>query len=80
MSIQYRKAFIESLLSSDDGIMVKAFWKLNNAKNAIFNTTSAIGLRTNFTVFYHFLQNTCVNYEISVIHPFRYSPGSGSQH
>lgn len=38
---RYRKAFIETLLSSDDAMSVKEFWKLYTIKDAIFNVASA---------------------------------------
>ncbi|KAL4135498.1 hypothetical protein QTP88_007104 [Uroleucon formosanum] len=37
----YRKYFIESLLSSDDAIGIKEFWKKYTIKDAIFNVASA---------------------------------------
>jgi len=42
MKRQYRKGFIKSLLSSDDAIGVKEFWKSYNIKVAIFNVASAL--------------------------------------
>ncbi|KAL4143342.1 hypothetical protein QTP88_005683 [Uroleucon formosanum] len=41
MKRQYRKYFIESLLSSDDAIDIKEFWKKYTIKDAIFNVASA---------------------------------------
>lgn len=41
MKRRYRKNFIESLLSSDDAMTVKEFWKNYNIKDAIYNVASA---------------------------------------
>lgn len=41
MKRRYRKMFIEGLLSSDDAITVKEFWKGYTIKDAIFNVASA---------------------------------------
>lgn len=41
MKRRYRKYFIESLLSSDDAIGIKEFWKKYTIKDAIFNVASA---------------------------------------
>ena len=37
----YRKAFIGSLISSDDEMSIKEFWKMYNIKDAIFNVAAA---------------------------------------
>lgn len=42
MKRQYRKYFIESLLSSEDAIGIKEFWKNYNIKDAILNVASAL--------------------------------------
>lgn len=38
---RYRKSLIESMLSSEDAIGIKEFWKNYNIKDAIFNVASA---------------------------------------
>lgn len=38
---QYRKSLIESVLSSENAIGIKEFWKNNNIKDANFNVESA---------------------------------------
>jgi hypothetical protein len=41
MKRRYRKAFIGSLISSDDEMSLKEFWKTYNIKDAIFNVAAA---------------------------------------
>jgi len=41
MKRRYKKYFIESLLSSDNAIGIKQFWKKYTIKDAIFNVASA---------------------------------------
>lgn len=41
MKRRYRKAFVQGLVSSDDPMTVKEYWKSYNIKDAIFNVASA---------------------------------------